>query len=99
MFVIGNLLNAIAQVIDIFLTVYMYIVIARAILSWVSPDPYNQIVQFLYKITEPVFYYIRRALPIGGIGIDIAPIIVIVGIIFLKSFLVQTLHQFAVKLL
>jgi YggT family protein len=98
MFVISNLLNATAQVIDILLTIYMWIVIARAVISWVNPDPYNPIVQFLYNITEPIFYPIRRWLPIGGMGIDISPIIVIVGIIFLKTFLVQTLHQFAIKL-
>jgi len=99
MFVVGNLLNAISQVIDMSLTLYMYIVIARALISWVNPDPYNPIVQFLHRITEPIFYSIRRWLPIGGMGIDISPIIVIVIIIFLKTFLVQTLHQLAMRIL
>ena len=56
MFVVGNLLNAVAQVIDMFLTIYMYIVVARALISWVNPDAYNPIVQFLYKITQPILY-------------------------------------------
>ena len=98
MFVIGNFVNALAVVLDYALTIYMWIVVARAVLSWVSPDPYNPIVRFLNGVTDPVFAIIRRKLPLPAMGIDISPIIVILVIIFLQRFLVQTLYQVAVSL-
>jgi YggT family protein len=95
MFVIGNLLSAVAHLLEAALTIYMWIIIARALISWVNPDPYNRIVIFLYKITEPVLAPIRRWMPLGNLGIDLSPIIVILAIYFLKIFLVQTLIQAA----
>lgn len=93
MFVAGNFIEAIARIIDIGLTIYMWMIIIRAVLSWVNPDPYNPIVMFFYRSTEPVLYRIRRWIPMGNIGIDISPIIVILIIIFLQSFLVKSLLQ------
>ncbi|MCD6153429.1 MAG: YggT family protein [Syntrophobacterales bacterium] len=93
MFVAANFIEGLARVIDIGLTIYMWMIIARAVLSWVNPDPYNHIVMFLYRSTEPVLYRIRRWIPLGNIGIDISPIIVILVIIFLQSFLVKSLLQ------
>jgi YggT family protein len=98
MFVLANLLIALAQVVDYLLTAYMWIVIARAIISWVNPDPYNPIVRFLYSATEPVLYRIRRMLPLYAGGIDFSPIIVFVAIIFLQRFLVQSLYDLAQSL-
>ncbi|RLA94783.1 MAG: YggT family protein [Deltaproteobacteria bacterium] len=98
MFILGNFLKALAAIIDIGLTFYMWVVIARAIVSWVNPDPYNPIVVFLRRATDPVLIPIRRKLPIGGMGIDFSPFIVILGIIFLQKFLVDTLYQLALRL-
>ena len=98
MYILGNFLAATAKVLDIVLVLYMWIIIIRALLSWVNPDPYNPIVQFLYNITEPVLYRIRRAIPMSGMGIDFAPIVVLLAIIFLQSFLVNSLAQFAMQL-
>jgi YggT family protein len=98
MFVFSNFLIAIARILDIGLTLYMYIIIARALLSWVSPDPYNPIVRFLSSITEPVLYPIRRKLPAGFGGIDFSPIVVILAIIFIQSFVVQSLVEMAAGL-
>lgn len=95
MFLIGNLLMGIAQVLSVVLNIFMWVIIIRALISWVNPDPHNQIVQILYKITEPVLYPIRRALPLSGVGIDFSPIIVFLVIIFLQNFLVQTLVDFS----
>jgi YggT family protein len=95
MFVLGNFIVALAKVIDIVLTLYMWIIIFRALISWVNPDPYNQIVIFLYRVTEPVLGPIRRILPMRNVGIDISPIIVILVIIFLQYFLVETIIQMA----
>lgn len=94
MFVFGNLMEAVATVINTALTLYMWIIIARAIISWVNPDPYNPIVQFLYRVTEPVLRPIRRRLSFG-MGIDFSPIIVILVIYFLQIFLVKTLIRMA----
>ena len=98
MFVISNFLVAIAKILNIALSLYMWIVIGRAIISWVSPDPYNPIVKFLNAVTEPVLYPIRKKIPINLGGIDFSPILVILAIIFLQSFLVKTLMQIAASL-
>ena len=95
MFVLKYFITALAEVIDITLLSYMIIIFARAVISWVNPDPYNQIVIFLYRVTEPVLGPIRRLLPLRNIGIDFSPVIVILVIIFLKYFLVETMIQLA----
>ena len=95
MFVITNFLNAVATLIDFVLGAYMWIVIGRAVISWVNADPYNPIVQFLYNVTEPLMEKIRRTLPIAAGGIDFSPMILIMVILFLQSFLVPTLHHLA----
>ena len=99
MFAISNFLAAVAGVTDILLTILYWLILIRAIISWVNPDPYNPLVQFLYKTTEPILYPIRRLLPFTfRIGIDISPIIAFLGIIFLKSFLVKTLLDLSMRL-
>ncbi|MBI1815069.1 MAG: YggT family protein [Deltaproteobacteria bacterium] len=95
MFIIANFLAALAQVLNMVLWLYMWILIARAILSWVNPDPGNPIVRFLYTATEPVLYRVRRAIPFFGGGIDFSPFIVLLGIYFLQFFLVQSLFDLA----
>jgi len=96
MFVVSNLFIALGKIIDVLLTLYYWLILIRALISWVNPDPYNMIVRFLYKTTEPVLEPIRRLLP--PMGIDISPIIAFVAIIFLKSFLVSTLFDIALRM-
>lgn len=98
MYLIGNLLGATAKILDIALGIYMWVIIIRALLSWVNPDPYNVIVQFLYSITEPVMARVRQLLPMSGVGIDFSPIIVILGIIFLQEFVVKSIAMFAIQM-
>lgn len=98
MFVAANLLYAVAKVLDVALNLYMWVIIARAIISWVNPDPYNPIVRFLVSVTEPVLYFIRRKLPINMGGIDFSPVIAILAIYFLQIFLVQSLLQMAARM-
>ena len=95
MSVLGNLVVAVVTVLDILLNVYMWIIVARAIISWVSPNPHNPIVHFLYMATEPVLRYARRVIPPIGGTLDLSPILVLVAIVFLRQFLIQTLMQFA----
>jgi YggT family protein len=94
MFVIANFINAIAYILDFSLNIYMYIIIGRAILSWVNPDPYNPIVRFLYRATEPVLYRVRRMMPDMG-GLDLSPLIVLLAIFFMQKFVVSTLFELA----
>ena len=91
MFIIGNFLSAVAVVLNYVLSIYLWLVIARAVLSWVNPDPYNPIVRFIHNVTEPVLYRIRSKIPVYFGGIDISPIIVFLAIIFLQKFLVGSL--------
>ncbi|MCK5595346.1 YggT family protein [bacterium] len=97
MFVLGNFIIAIAQIINAILTILTWIIVIRALISWVNPDPYNQIVQFLYRVTEPILMPIRRILPAMG-GFDLSLIVALVGIMFIRSFLVQTLIEFGMRL-
>jgi YggT family protein len=97
MFVVANLLAAVARIVDILLTVYTYIIIARAIISWVNPDPYNPIVNFLYRATEPVLYRVRRILPDLG-GIDLSPVVVLVAIFFIQKFLIASVYDLGYQL-
>ena len=99
MYVIGYLLMAVAKVLNLVLVIFMWIVIARAVLSWVSPDPYNPIVRFIHNVTEPVLYRVRRFIPVSFGGIDFSPIIVFLGIIFLREFLVNSIYKIAANLL
>ena len=97
MFVVGNVLLAAATVVDYVLWIYMWIIITRALISWVSPDPWNPIVQFLDRATEPVLAPIRRMLG-WRMGIDLSPIIAILVITFLQIALVQSLKELAVRM-
>lgn len=99
MFIIGNFIEAIATVISIVLNIFMWIVIARAVLSWVSPDPFNPIVRFIHNVTEPVLSRVRSTIPAVAGGIDFSPIIVFLAIVFLDRFVVANLHDISRRLL
>ena len=95
MFLIGNFITAVAHIVDIALTSYLWIIVIRAVLSWVNPDPYNPIVRFITQITEPVMALVRRWIPLRGMGIDFSPMIILLAIVFLQRFLVPSLMQLA----
>ena len=94
MFILANLIDATAYVINMGLTFLLILVFARAVVSWVQASPYNPIVQFLYSATEPIQRPIRNRLPHTP-GIDLSPLVVLVAVIFLQRFLVQSLLQIA----
>jgi YggT family protein len=96
MVVVSNFFMTLANIVDFILMAYMWIIIGRAIISWVDADPNNPIVRFLYEATEPVLSRIRGWIPVSVGGIDFSPMILIIAIMFLQSFLVTTLKQFAV---
>ena len=94
----SNFVAAVAAILGYVLNIYMWVVIARAVLSWVSPDPYNPIVRFIHTVTEPVLYQVRRRLPVVFGGIDLSPIVVFLAILFLENFVVGSLQEFAAGL-
>ncbi len=98
MFVFGNILHGIADVLDVVLNIYMWVIIIRALISWVNPDPYNPIVQILQRITEPVLRPLRKLVPPYKVGIDFSPFIAILIIIFLRAALIKTLYRLAVSM-
>ena len=98
MYIIGYFLMAVAKVLDIVLIAMMWIVIIRAVLSWVNPDPYNPIVRFINNVTEPVLYPIRTKLPVNYGGIDFSPMLVFIAVIFLRTFLVNSLSRIALSM-
>ena len=98
MYVVSNFITAVTRVLSMILSIYMWLIVVRAIASWFAMDPYNPIYQFLIRITEPVLGYIRRILPIRTGMVDISPIIAILAIIFLQSFVVQSLYGLAASL-
>ena len=98
MFVMGYFLQALAGILNILLTLAMVVVIARAVLSWVSPDPYNPIVRLINQLSEPILFPVRRRVPYFS-GIDFSPIIVLLVIFFLQEFLVNTLYRIAAPMI
>jgi Predicted integral membrane protein len=96
MFMFGNFLAALAKLIDFVFSAYIWVVIARAVISWVNADPYNPIVRFLRQVTDPLLTKIRRVVPVMG-GLDLSPMILVLILIFLQNFLVPTLHQIALN--
>ena len=93
MFVFGNVILGIAKVLDVLLNIYMWVIIIRALISWVNPDPYNPIVQFLQRATEPVLRPLRKLVPTHRLGFDLSPLIAILIIMFLQYALINTLYR------
>ncbi|MDX8412338.1 MAG: YggT family protein [Mariprofundaceae bacterium] len=98
MYLAGYFLQAIAGLLHVLLTAAMIVVIARAVLSWVSPDPYNPIVRIIMQLSEPLLYPVRRWVPAFG-GVDLSPMLVILGLVFVDNFLVPSLYRMAAGML
>ncbi|MFQ6002993.1 MAG: YggT family protein [Candidatus Zixiibacteriota bacterium] len=94
----GNLVFAIAKILDLGINLYIIIIIIRAVLSWLNPNPYSPGMMFLIRITEPVLCRIRRFLPLGGVGLDLSPILAILGLMFVQYFLVSSLYDLSFSL-
>ena len=97
MFVLSNFLVGFAKILDMALTIYFWIIVIRALISWVNPDPYNPIVRFLYQVTEPVLYRIRKVVPYMG-GLDLSPLIVICIIYFTQWAIIPSIIELALRL-
>lgn len=93
--VLATFIQAIAQILSMVINIYIWVIIISALISWVRPDPYNPIVQILYRLTEPVYAFVRRFIPTVFGGIDIAPIIILVALQFINLFFVKLLFGLA----
>ena len=98
MFLLANFIGAVARLLDLAIWAYGWIVVARALVSWVNADPWNPIVQFLHRATEPVLAPIRRRLPGWRLGVDLSPMVVILALYFAEWFLVASLQDLAGRL-
>ena len=97
MFVIGELFWSLARLLSLVLNIVYFILVIRIILSWVNPDPYNQIVQIIYRITEPVLAPFRR-LPLQLGGMDFSPIVAFLALNIVGNFVINILKRIALRL-
>ena len=95
MFVLSNFIVGVAQVLEVVINILWWLIIIRALISWVNPDPYNPIVQFLYRTTEPFLMSFKRIIPAYKIGIDLSPIFAVLALVFIRFFLVNSLIDLA----
>ena len=95
MFVFGNLLDAVAGVLNAVLTLYTWVLLARVVISWISADPYNPIVRVICNLTDPLLDRLRKSLPMHVGGVDLSPVVALLIIWFLQRFLVQSLYDLA----
>jgi len=98
MYLLGYFLQALGGLIHVLLTTVMIVIVARAVLSWVSPDPYNPVVRIITQFSEPLLFPVRRRLPYIG-GMDLSPMVVILAAVFLDNFVVPSLYRMARSLL
>jgi len=95
-YIVSQFIAFLAKALDMLLNLYFWILVISALLTWVNPDPRNPIVRFLYSVTEPVLYAVRRRLPfVQTGGLDLSPIVVILGIMLLRYVVVAPLHRLA----
>ncbi|WP_103615719.1 YggT family protein [Campylobacter concisus] len=96
--ILSTLFTAIANILSIIVNVYTWVVIAAALVSWVKPDPSSPIVQLLYRLTDPIYSFIRRYIKTEFNGIDFAPLIVLLALQLIDQFLIRLLFVFAASL-
>ena len=95
MFLVANLLIAVAQILDYLLWAYAWILLARVVVSYINADPYNPLIRLLYGATEPILARVRAKLPLSSGGFDFSPIVVWLAVMFLQRFLVRSLYDLA----
>ena len=99
MFVLGNVCQAVALILDKVLWLYSIVIMIAVLISWVSPDPFNPVVQFLRSATQPVFEWIRRHLPFVVVGmLDLSPLVAMLIIWLLRQVVVRSLFDLAFRL-
>ncbi len=99
MFIAANLLTTIAQLLEILIQAYSFIVIAAAVVSWLKPNPYSPVVRMLKSLTEPIFYRLRKRFPfLYGNGMDFSPLAVLLVLQLLNGVVVKSALQMAARI-
>jgi YggT family protein len=94
MIVIAHFLSAVAELLSFALQIFTFLIIARAVLSWVNPDPNNGIVRFIHSSTDPLLDKVRSKIPPMGM-FDVSALLVLAVLLFLNTFLVGSLADYA----
>ena len=97
MFILAQIFQSLALLVSMVFNILYFILVIRIILSWVNADPYNEIVQVIYRITEPILAPFRR-LPLQVGAIDLSPIVAFIVLSVLRNFIVNILYQIAYRL-
>ena len=92
---LANIIIGIGGILHSLISVYIWVIIIAALLTWVRPDPYNPVVQFLYRVTQPAYDFVRRMMPTTFNGIDLAPLVIIIGLQVIDIILITLLNAIA----
>lgn len=98
MVILSTFIVAIAQILDMVINIYIWVIIIASLITWVQPDPYNPIVQILNRLSEPAYRFVKSLIPTVIGGIDLAPIVIILGLQFISLFVIKLLYAFASSL-
>ncbi len=80
MSILVEIIQGLGSIVLGIINVYIWVIIIAALLSFVNPDPFNPIVQFLYRITNPAYMFVRRYVRTNFNGLDLAPLIIVIGL-------------------
>ncbi len=92
MFIVSELIQSLALLVSLIFNILYFLLVIRIILSWVNPDPYNEIVQVIYKVSDPILAPFRR-LPLQAGGVDLSPIVAFLVLSVLRNFIVNVLYR------
>jgi len=91
----GSIVAGLGGIVHSLITLYIWVIIIAALLTWVRPDPSNPIVQMLYRLTEPAYALVRRMMPTVFNGIDLAPLVIIIGLQVIDVIFVRLIYALA----
>ena len=89
----SELIIGLLQIVNGLIWVYMWVIIIAALLTWIKPDPYNPVVQMLYRLTQPAYALVRKSIPTMFNGIDLAPLVIIIGLQVLQLFITAAMRS------
>jgi YggT family protein len=98
MFVLGNLLTALANLLGGLINLWTYVIVIAAVLSWLPIDPYHPLASVIRRISDVLCDPIRRVVPMQNLGIDLSPLLAILLLQFTNQFLVSSLHELGARM-
>ena len=91
--VVLELVANLLMILNSIIMLYMWVIIIAALITWVQPDPYNPVVQLLYRLTQPAYNLVRRFIPTMFNGIDLAPLVIIIFLQIIQVFITAVIHS------